>query len=68
MSGRGWEVIDGRLDGIIKDLANLAADALEALVSEHCDDGLSDRLTDSDINVVMRDMQGGISYLRRALR
>ena len=62
MSCRGWEVIDGRLDGIIKDLANLATSALEALVSERRDDGLSDRLTDSDMNVVMRDMQGGISY------
>ena len=63
MSCRGWEVVDGRLEGIIRDLGNLAKHALEALVGERCDDGFTDRLKDSDMNAVMRDLMGGISYL-----
>ena len=65
-SCRGWEVVDGRLDGIIEDLGRLARNSLEELVSERCTDGLTGPLTDSEMNVVMSDMQGGISFLKAA--
>ena len=64
MSCRGWEVVDGVLDRVIKDLAKLSKDSLEALISERATDGLTVPLTDSDMNVVMSELLAGIVFLQ----
>ena len=45
-------------------LAKLSKDSLEALISERPTDGLTDPLTDSDVNVVMSELLAGIVFLQ----
>ena len=63
-SCRGWEVVDGKLGDVVKELGDLAQKALELLVAERSNDGATDPLTDSQVTLLLSDFHAIISCLQ----
>lgn len=62
-SCRGWEVVDGKLESIVSELAEIGRRDLEILVAEQCGDGGTDDLTSAQMNLIMGNFQAGVALL-----